>query len=239
MADRQTHVFIESTEPDGDWVDTLLGRVIRPLVHDHESELDWFWFTHYGTLGSDPGDCDLSKIPESCKRPLHPQGSPFTRSLRFRFGLADTAVSTFEDAATRLLAKHPYSISDFRAYDHVKDLGSARFLGEPQGAADAERRAALMVQFLHAASRLTLDTLRGPFEGERYRAEKNEDQLQNPRGSTFQSVLHLFCNTTRVPTEVWVFHKAAMHLMGYGTFIYPPQQPPGGWDGYSSYAIRF
>jgi hypothetical protein len=86
---------------------------------------------------------------------------------------------------------------------------------------------------------LVIDALVGPNSQGRYRLESNDDLLQNPRGSTFQSLLHMFCNITSVPTDVYVFHKAGLSLLGYGTFINAPPDPQGGWDSTTVYPIRY
>jgi hypothetical protein len=82
-----------------------------------------------------------------------------------------------------------------------------------------------------------IDALAGPNEAGRFRMETNDDRGQNPRDSTFQSLLHLFCNITNVPTDVYVFRKGDNNQLG--TFIYPPPEPAGGWDGVTAIAIRY
>ena len=89
-----------------------------------------------------------------------------------------------------------------------------------------------------ATSRLVIDALVGPDGQGRYRLETNDVQSQNPRGSTFQSLLHLFCNITNVPTDVYVFQKDGLNVQ-YGTFVYVPPTPPGGWDSVTPFPIRY
>ena len=49
MANRQTRIFVPSTEPMGDWAETLIGRVFRPLTEEFSASLAWFWFSRYGS----------------------------------------------------------------------------------------------------------------------------------------------------------------------------------------------
>ena len=240
MAVRQTRVFVRSDEPQGDWAETLIGRVFRPLTKEFADALGWFWFSRYADHADDSGDCDVSLIPDDYKRPLDPGGIPFHRSMRFRFKVTDGPWEAFEQRAAELIDEGGYRVSDFRDYDFVRDTGSNRFLGvENRQPGRAEQRGILATTFYWITSKLVIDALVGPDAQGRFRMERNDDLAQNPRGSTFQSLLHLYCNITNVPTDVYVYHKASMNLIGYGTFIYPPPTPPGGWDSTGAYPIRY
>jgi hypothetical protein len=92
----------------------------------------------------------------------------------------------------------------------------------------AERRAKLTIEFYWSISKLTIDALVGPDQDGRYRMESSDDLANNPRGSTFQSFLHLFCNITNAPTDVYIYTKA--DEVAAGTFMYSPDAPSGGWD---------
>jgi hypothetical protein len=244
MPARQTRVFVKSVEPLEDWAETLIGRVFRPLTQEFENYLQWFWFSRYGSgEGGDSGDCNISSIPDEYKQPLQPGGDPFHRSMRFRFSVPDDKMCTaFEGRAMELLPQYGYRVSDFREYDHVNDAGRDRFLGvENRQAGRAEQRALLTTDFYCVTSKLVIDALVGPDASGRFRMESNDDQSNNPRRSTFQSLLHLFCNITNAPTDVYVYSKASMSLVGFGTFMYPPgATPPGGWDqGVTAHQIRY
>jgi hypothetical protein len=234
MAIRQTRVFVRSDEPNDDWAETLIGRVFGPLTAEFAASLQWCWFPRYVSPADESGDCEIAQIPAEYKEGgLH-------RSMRFRFSIADADQASFERRGQELVSSNGYQVFDFRAYDHVADRGNNRFLGtEYRHDGRNELRALLITHFFMAVSRLTIDALVGPSEQGRFRLESNDDQLQNPRGSTFQSLLHLFCNITNVPTDVYLFHKPGLNLLGYGTFIYPPPNPPGGWDHVAAYPIRY
>jgi hypothetical protein len=243
MPMRQTRVFVRSDEPLDDWAETLIGRVFGPLTKEFADSLHWFWFSRYGANADDSGDCDISLIPEEYTRPLAEGSGRFHRSMRLRFNVTDPEkCADFERRARELIEKDMYRISDFRDYDFVSDTGSNRFLGvENRGPGRAEQRAILAASFYWIVSKLAIDALVGPDERGRFRMETNDDLAQNPRGSTFQSLLHLFCNITNAPTDVHVYRKASMSLVGFGTFMYPPSAaPPDGWDqGVTRYPIRY
>jgi hypothetical protein len=54
MSIRQTRIFVPPTPPynDQNWVETLAGSVIKPLVTENHCIMDWFWFSRY---------CDYNK----------------------------------------------------------------------------------------------------------------------------------------------------------------------------------
>lgn len=240
MAIRQTRVFVRSDEPHEDWAETLIGRVFCPLTNEFTDTLVWFWFSRYGAPATDSGDCNIAVIPDEYKQPLQPGGERVHRSMRFRFNIADDRQAEFERRASELIEQGRYAISDFSDYSYIGDIGNNRFLGvENRQPGRAEQRAVLATNFYWVISRLVIDTLVGPDEHGRFRIETNDDLMQNPRGSTFQSLLHLFCNITNAPTDVYIFHKTSMKLIGYGTYIYPPPEPPGGWDSVTPYPIRY
>lgn len=195
---RQTRIFVPPTRlyDEATWAETLLGRVIAPLTHEHPSLL-WFWFSRYvQERDEDVGDCDISQIPASFEFP----GSLLC-SVRFRYALPEEDRLSFEARAQELIDASGARVSDFREYDWVGDLGGDRFVGEDRSDVRRQIRAELVVAFCTAVSRLTLDCLRGPGRKGRYRLEEN-DSPQNPYGSSFESLHHLFCNMTDVPTFV-------------------------------------
>lgn len=240
MGMRQTRVFVPATEPEEGWAETLIGSVFRPLTEEFAEYLDWFWFSRYGATAEDLADCDIARVPAECKRSLDTGGIELERSLRFRYAVANEQQESFEQRALQLIAERGYGISDFRLYDFVGDTGSNRFLGnENRLPGRAQQRAQLVTQLYVAISRLVIDALVGPDKNGRYRVETNDDLVENPNASTFQSLHHLFCNITSVPTELYVFRKEGLNVLGFGTFVYPPPPPPGGWDEFTAHTIWF
>lgn len=230
MAVLQTRIFVRADEPTLDWAETLIGRVIRPLTDSFRDSLAWFWFSRYQSR-RDVGDCDYDEIPLDYVGDAH-------RSLRFRFDIDDDHREAFAELGSRLIAEQSYWISDFRAYDALADTGSERFLGTEHRHADrAALRSTLVNNFYSATSRLVIDTLVGPDEHGRYRLE-HSDSPHNPQGSTFQSLLHLFCNITSVPTEVEVRLKGGRANCSTYMMQRPPE-PTGGWDDVSSHSLMY
>ena len=200
-------MFALPTEPD-EWAETLIGRVIRQIVQEFPGELRWFWFSRYvcliGRPNEDRGDCDFNTIPDNYKLAFSGTNQAGHRSLRFRFEILDAQQCAFEDRLRTLLGEHGYAISDVRDYDQIADTGSHRFLGveNRQPGRDA-RRATLITLLYQSISQLVIDCLVGPDAQGRYRIEANNDP-QNPNGSTFESIHHLFYNITQVPLSVLI-----------------------------------
>jgi hypothetical protein len=219
MASRQTRVFVLSTEQTADWAETLIGRVFRQTAGEFHRDLKSFWFSRYTCQldgREDRGDCDFDKIPEDYKQVIHVEGGPtrIHRSLRFRFEIDDHAQSAFEGRLKDLLAQHSYAISDIRDFDQVEGLGGHRFLGtESRVPGRDERRAELVTLLLQAVSQLVVDGLVGPDHAGRYRIESNDDK-ENPIGSTFESIHHMFCNISGVPLSVFLKEVEAKQVLG-------------------------
>ena len=202
MAIRQARIFVPSNEPEDNWAETVLGRVIQPLVTIHSDGLQWFWFTRYAVyLGQDEGDCDINLLPKEYIQPRSGKKTQFHRSIRFRFDISEEKQDSFETNLKKTWDKHRYFVpGGVIDYGMPGDLGNDRHVGnehrEPQR---REERAQLVVQFYMSISRIVLDALDGPDKDNRYRSEHNDNE-ENPHGSTFETLHHIFCNTTDVPT---------------------------------------
>ena len=72
-----------------------------------------------------------------------------------------------------------------------------------------------MAEFLCATSRFVIDALDGPDAAGRFTQETNIETGHNPNRNTFESVHHLFCNITNVPTDVMLLEPVM------GTRMYP------------------
>ena len=202
---RQTRIFAPLAVPfDSYWAETIVGAIIAPAI-SQEQNLEWFWFSRYElTAQQDADDCDIRDIPQGF---LNPQNQ-FYRSIRFRYSITEEARQTFENRIQNQITKHGCWISDFRDYPFLEDLGGNRHIGGERTPDRRQHRAQLVARLYQAISELVVDTLVGPDEEARYQAEKNDDSRNNPLGSTFESVHHLFCNITDVPTRVLVSQMA-------------------------------
>ena len=67
----------------------------------------------------------------------------------------------------------------------------------------ASKRSQLVFGFLYSTSALYFNGL--VQDGAHWKSEKNDDATQNPEGSGFESLLHLLCNITQVPTLIYDF----------------------------------
>ncbi len=229
MAIRQTRIFVPDLMPydTENWAETLLGRVIQPLLQNCPT-VDWFWFSRYIATSTDSGDCDISVIPKEF------QTGGLFRSLRFRFQLSDANIQTFEQAGSLEINRDGCAISDWRDYDLVADLGGNRFVGEVRDNLRRRERANLVVSFLNSISRLVLNSLIGPDADGRFRAESNDDS-QNPLLSSYESMHHLFCNMTALPLRVLVFSDGSQTFVG--TDWSGPQQ--ASWKVVQEIRIRY
>jgi len=197
MAMRQTRIFVPNIEVYGTtWVETLLGRVVRPWIAGHD-ELAWFWFSRYQLPRTvDDRDCDIDGIPIEFE--IDDGNERCLRSIRLRFSLPESRVQAFEDVGRKMIEAEGCIITDWRDWDQVEDLGGDRFVGEIRDEARRVERAEMVTSICHISSKLVLHSLAGPDERGRYRQETNDDE-QNPRGSTFESILHLCSNIAGQP----------------------------------------
>jgi hypothetical protein len=214
---RQVRIFAPNVPPfDNElWAETTMGRVILPMVSKHP-ELKWFWFSRYVQPPTDGGDTDIKMIPQN----FQVQG--LLKSMRFRFEIPRDQAAAFEAQATKIIQKEGCAISSFLDYDLVGDLGSDRHLGQSRDSKERRvQRAARVVAFYMETARLALDCLTGPDAKGYFQFEKN-DNNQNPLGSTFETVHHVFCNVTEVPLSVLVFTDAEGKQLSIGTYFQPP-----------------
>lgn len=230
MVTRQTRIFAPPRLPyDGDtWAETLLGRVIRPLVAN-QTALEWFWFSRYAEGRKDSNaDSDIGRIPTDFEWP-----DQLYRSVRFRFQVADDKLEGFERNGHGTIQEEECAISDWRPYDLVSDLGGDRFVGEDRDEPRRVERAQLVVAFLQAVSRLVLHSLIGPVDG-RFGAEENGDFL-NPLGSSFESMHHMFCNITCLPLRAFLFSDGSRLAIG----TRPDACQESGWGVIGEQPILF
>jgi hypothetical protein len=190
------------------WADNIIGNVIKQLTIEFPNSLNTFWFSHYisqiGAIGEDIGDCDINLIPDNFKQPFIGFPHPGHRSIRFRFDVNTNIQQVFEQRLKDLVIHFGFTISDIRDYDQVADLGGSRFISQDKQQREYQnQRAQGVTNFLHSISVLYLDTLIGPDEDNQYYGEQNNDK-QNPNGSCFESLHHLFCNITQVPITVFL-----------------------------------
>lgn len=81
------------------------------------------------------------------------------------------------------------------------DLGGDRFLATTRTDKSVADRAYLVLSYLHIIAELMIDHL--IYQGKGYWVlESSTDDRENPNGSNFESLHHLFCNMTQVPLSI-------------------------------------
>jgi len=196
---RQTRIFVPRNELYNHalWAETVIGKIICPLVKIHENNLVWFWFTRYDlTKEQDSDDCDINKIPAAF---MNPENQHY-RSVRFRYCLSDELRESFEHECHTLIIEAQCTISGFRGFDFPEQLGDVRHLEGERTPERIQRRAQLVVENYCSVARLILDALSGPDgEGRYWLPHFNTDPWQS---TPFQVIHHIFCNSTDVPLYV-------------------------------------
>lgn len=125
------------------------------------------------------------------------------RHILFRFS-TERYDEVKKDLATAALTFRDTGYKE-GGYDYVNDLGRGendRFLGDARDR-DPEKRAELVYDFLTAGARLYLSCLVKETDGH-WRLEQETRSGHNVETS-LESVHHLFCNMTNVPTFVRLF----------------------------------
>lgn len=90
----------------------------------------------------------------------------------------------------------------------IEDIGGGRFIG-PSSTSTPNRRAELVLRSLCAVARLVVDSVVKEDDGY-WRFEQNVDSTQNPDGSHFFSVTHLFHNMCASDAVVYLFQHGGM-----------------------------
>jgi hypothetical protein len=210
---RQVRIFAPQADVPFDnefWVETVIGSIIKPSV-DNAEGLEWFWFSRYDcTPEEDSDDCDITKIGKDFQNAQ----TGHYRSVRFRYSIEDAKADEHEKNCRLLIEKVRCRISDFLPFK-IETLGDNRHLGGDRSAVRQTNRANLVACLYHAVSRTVIDALTGPDAKCRFSVAHN-DHGQNPLGSSFQTLHHLFCNITDVPLAVTVSLQTAWMAQATG-----------------------
>ncbi|OEU71079.1 MAG: hypothetical protein BA863_05830 [Desulfovibrio sp. S3730MH75] len=184
------------------WAETVIGRIIAPVVTQFQDALEWYWFTRYvQPADGDTGDCKFAQIPQAFLDPH----SGAHKSIRFRYAVEDDTCEAFEEECGRLIEDAGCAISDFRTYPILQDLGGDRHLEEPRTPERREKRAQLVVANYHSIAELILDALIGPDpEGHFSLPHKHDPDPQHE--TPFRVFHHIFCNASDVPLYVSAIH---------------------------------
>jgi len=156
---------------------TWVGQFVKPIVekqlHDH------YWFSFYG---------DHAKLRIWTTSDKHDALVPEIEKL-----LENPALSQRLDATGQ-----PVEVG----LTLVDDLGSDRFRPRDCSPDRQLERAIKILTVLHSLCDLVIHSLQATQDGHCF-IEGNDNHIQNPDGSFFQSLHHFFCMVTQVPTSVW------------------------------------
>jgi len=216
---RALHVFVPADQHHANWVEQILGTVVRPLDDDFGDSIRWLWVTRYAEPIEVARRDDVGKYTKNHPIPnTHVTEEQTVRYITFRvFRLSaeQEVKQEIEKKAVELAQDAGYWVVPWVDFDVTSDkqLGSDRFIHKE---ADSEKRAArarLVVSFVDATIRLMLHSL--VEEDGQWKLERNTHG-ENPDGSFFQSIHHLFCNATNVPLSVQVLIAASPYLTWKG-----------------------
>jgi hypothetical protein len=192
------HIFAPPHEPYGaNWVQQILGEVVRPVIAEYPEKVSWLWVTRYS------GPYKEDAPPRGYPLPLN-----FCADGGYRFVVLrlHTPADTRAELQARIiqLAQRAGCFTEpegWIPYDPIHDLGGDRFIRSDAEPPQRTERARLTALFVDATIRLMLHSLSQDEHG-RWSTEPNMLPKENPKGSFFESVRHLFCNATGVPTTV-------------------------------------
>jgi len=191
------HIFAPIEEPYGNnWVEQILGTTVKPLYERYRKDIRWLWVTRYSDRYNEENP------PVGCPLPERHRSNGDYRYIIFRASVKDESKESLHAEALQL-AKAAGCYTDpggWLAYDVVADLGSDRFISSDAHYEERAQRAQLIAYFIDATVKLMIDALVQDKNG-RWSLEQS-NHTQNPKGSFFESVHHLLCNATGVPTTV-------------------------------------
>jgi len=174
MVHKSLHLALPDQKPfDRDnWFESFVGNFVRPILDT--GKIHQYWFSRYGRAGA--------------------------RKIRFRFSLDN--YGDVEPLVNQLITTLSLmDLKDEEGYNWIDDLGGERFLQNNQRQTNQNERAQLVLDYLHSVSRLFVDSI-SHSDNERYFYQERNTNNNNPHGSIFESLHHLFCNMTDVTTVV-------------------------------------
>lgn len=199
------HIFAPIEQPDENWVEQILGTVIRPMLLKYERHVRWLWVTRYiepldFALRDDIGEyAQKNPIPDNYVN--HTNGDR-CRYIVFRLSAEAHIRDALHSECEELANQEGYFVVPWVDFDAVGGLGNDRFINQDADDTSRIERARLILNFMDSTVRLMIHSL--VETGGQWRQETNADTGNNPNGSFFQSVHHLFCNATKVPTSVLI-----------------------------------
>lgn len=200
LTGRRLLIFIPPDDRDvfnefGNYMEQVLGTVVRPAYEQHQAAIEWIW------LGRDDDLFGNRALTYDLPNEFNNNGICSFIDVRVHMDDADT-LAAFETAISDVVGATDYLARDWEAYDAFADLVAAdgknanRYIRPDADEATRAERARLLLQFMDATSRMMLHSLHET-DGQ-WGVEPNTHS-DNPSQTFFQSVHHLFQNTTNVP----------------------------------------
>jgi len=183
------------------WVEQILGDIVKPLYEKYESHLDWLWITRYSGTYPDRFVWDYSVPPEYLGGIQTSEGQPsqWFRFVAFRASVLNEVSAEFQTHSEQLFSEAKFFLNPggWAKFPVVEGLGNERFVHKSRPEEAKQHRARLIAKFVHYTVLLALSALEQDADGS-WHFEPNDDE-NNPQGTFFQSVRHLFSNSIDLP----------------------------------------
>jgi len=211
------HIFVpQHSLYQFNWVEQILGSIVRPLYERFNSQIRWMWVTRYS------GPYDSNNPPQGYTLPDNylVVGRDY-RFIAFRLSVEDSVKLEIHRLGLDLAQEAGCYAPEWVHYDTIGDLGSNRFIFPEADETSHAERAHLILNFMDSIITLMLNALTKTESGSWILEPNISDQ--NPNQSLFESIHHLFCNATGVPTEIFLSRQSdniqiATHWMNFRNF---------------------
>lgn len=176
-------------EPGKDAFFTWIGEFVKPIVETFQH--DKYWFSYYG---------DHAKLRIWTDSDKYNSLKPTINGL-----LAHPLSQRLDDSGRPL--EHELTLDE--------DLGSSRFRPSDMPPEAIHYRASKVLSVLHSLCDLVVHSLLKSDDGRWYLESNKNDN--NPEGSAFESLHHLVCQITQVPTPVFAYEMPGKDGIGIET----------------------
>jgi len=193
---REANIFAPYTLGEF-WAETILGNVVSQV--GRYCQLYWFLRYVLDVDGHETAPCFGGKvdIPPLYTGDVIMQDTHYKKKIRcIKLRYTSSHMEMVNDIIKKLSVQINCHVI-MRAYDPNKDLGSTRFQNK-----QTREKTDAITMVLCNLSKLTVDSLEMGEDGSFYPGTSAHEQ--NPMGSVFESLHHLFCNTTDVPLRILI-----------------------------------
>jgi hypothetical protein len=193
------------TDCGDNWVEYILGEVVRPMLSQYGDKIRRVGILRYvKEYNHENPSKGVPKLSDRYRE------DNLCRWIWLRISTEDQELADIRERCIQLIeqsgCENPAGWQD---YDLVHDLGKDHFTRPGSSPKEKVERAHLMAELLDATTRLMLDCLYRSDQGnwlfESNPGSTEEGHNVNPNNSTFEAAHHLFCNATAVPLSVDLF----------------------------------